>query len=357
MKNIISHISLVVAFLLLIGCSQTEYIADIKTSIYEPSENEVTITINSKDDGKTTVKQETTTVINSTNKKSNTSEYETSTVSTATSSVASSSTNVVKAPKYPTDKKLTVTSTGKPAYHKYKSDTISIELQQYETDTKQSYWLAHIVIKSPNQIRGGLSFDDYGGTRETPTSASKRLGWTLGINGSYFSYDTGKPLDDVIIKDGKKADNITDISAGREICLKKDGTIFTPQNGTTADQLLQMGVVESWVTRDPLMLSDGKRQRTNVINESNPVGSKAYPRTAIGMVEPCNYYIIVAGEKTEESGLSFYQMQNIFYDLNCEYARSFDGGGSSALVYKNELLNIPKGGSERAVVDFLYFKE
>ena len=51
------------------------------------------------------------------------------------------------------------------------------------------------------------------------------------------------------------------------------------------------------------------------------------------------------------------EMQDLFYNLGCVYARSFDGGGSSSLIFKGDLINVPKGGSERAVVDFLYFTE
>ncbi len=237
----------------------------------------------------------------------------------------------------------------------YKCDTAEIDIKQYRTFQNNVYWLAHIKIDSPDQIKGGLANDTYGGF-EKPSDAAKRLGWILGINGSYFDWDTGKPKGDrPVIKNGVSSGTPNTVTTGNEICLLADGTFFTPDKGLTAERLIEMGVRESWTTYDPLMISGGERQRPEVINHTHPVGSKNYPRTAIGMVKPCEYYIIVAGDLTEESGVSFIKMQDIFYDLGCVYARSFDGGGSSSLVFKDTLINVPKGGSERAVVDFLYF--
>lgn len=73
------------------------------------------------------------------------------------------------------------------------------------------------------------------------------------------------------------------------------------------------------------------------------------------MVRPGEYYIITAGENNYRRGVSFAEMQSIFSDLGCTFARSLDGGGSSSLVVKNKLLNSPAGNAERPVVDFWHF--
>ena len=71
------------------------------------------------------------------------------------------------------------------------------------------------------------------------------------------------------------------------------------------------------------------------------------------MATPCEYYFLVAGSGAYEGGLSYRQMQGIFYELGCGYARSLDGGGSSAMVIDGELMNDPAEGAERPVVDFI----
>ena len=55
--------------------------------------------------------------------------------------------------------------------------------------------------------------------------------------------------------------------------------------------------------------------------------------------------------------MSYTDLQNKFFELGCVYARSFDGGGSVALVIDKKLINTPATGSERPVADFLYFTD
>lgn len=81
----------------------------------------------------------------------------------------------------------------------------------------------------------------------------------------------------------------------------------------------------------------------------------SYNRTAIGMVQPGEYYMITAGTAQYKNGLSFAELQSIFANLGCTYARSMDGGGSSSLVVNGKLLNTPAQYDERPVVDFLSF--
>lgn len=72
-------------------------------------------------------------------------------------------------------------------------------------------------------------------------------------------------------------------------------------------------------------------------------------------VQPGEYYMITAGTAQYKNGLSFAELQSIFANLGCTYARSMDGGGSSSLVVNGKLLNTPAQYDERPVVDFLSF--
>ncbi len=119
------------------------------------------------------------------------------------------------------------------------------------------------------------------------------------------------------------------------------------------ETLLELGVLFNFGTADPLLISDGTPM-------SFPSDTKdgRYPRTALGVVCPGEYYLVTAGaDGSYEGGLSYRQMQSIFYHLGCSYARSLDGGGSVSLAIEGELKNIPAEGEEREVVDFLAFYE
>lgn len=93
----------------------------------------------------------------------------------------------------------------------------------------------------------------------------------------------------------------------------------------------------------------------SVNHGSKTILTRYYNRTAIGMVQPGEYYMITAGTAQYKNGLSFAELQSIFANLGCTYARSMDGGGSSSLVVNGKLLNTPAQYDERPVVDFLSF--
>jgi exopolysaccharide biosynthesis protein len=237
------------------------------------------------------------------------------------------------------------------AKYKHLTDNIYATVTQGSTATG-TYLLTHVVINDPSQIKGGLSNDTFGGTREKPTKASARLNWVLGTNGSYFYYDGGYPaLAGVFIKNGNVIQGST--ANGYEMCLKSDGTLFTPAAGTSASDLIAMGVIQSWGTALPPIITNGVGQSNGSTDYT-----QTYPRTVYGMVGACEYYIITAGSGSYKNGISLQEAQNILLAKGCTYARALDGGGSSSLVFENTLINVPAvSGKERAVADFVYFTE
>lgn len=193
--------------------------------------------------------------------------------------------------------------------------------------------------------------DSWGSYREYPTTYAGRTGAAVTTNGSYFSYDSGQPVcAGCFIKDGKiLKDGVTN---GKEICLDNTGKFYTPSAGISASTLLASGVKDIWGTADPLLIQDG--QKVDLANQQK-INNTYYNRTAIGMVQPGEYYMITAGTAQYKNGLSFAELQSIFANLGCTYARSMDGGGSSSLVVNGKLLNTPAQYDERPVVDFLSF--
>ena len=232
------------------------------------------------------------------------------------------------------------------------TDTIMVTINEYETD-EYYYLLTHIVIDDPSQIHAGLSNDDYGGSRETPTSAAERLGWVVGINGSNFSYVTNTPtMADISIKNSQVMPDSKMTANGMEICLTNSGNLFSPQQGMTVQELLAMGVTDTWCCGDTLLISNGKAVNVGIQSEQY-----RYPRTAIGMVRPCEYYIITAGNGGYNKGMTYDEIRDTLMSRECGFGKCLDGGGSSSLVFEKQLLNKPAAGSERPVTDFLYFTE
>lgn len=239
---------------------------------------------------------------------------------------------------------------------KHCSDTLFYTCTRKETETG-FYYLTHVIIKSADQICGEDSHGDFAGERETPQDAALRTEAKILINGSYFDYATGYATGgELLIRNNKVLHG--PYSDGYEICLRKDGTLFSPGYNTTASVLAQ-DVVFSWGTCEDLLIRDGKK----CVLRDEDWDVLSYPRTAIGMVRPLEYYIITAGEAGYSGGITIYEEQEIFADLGCAYARGLDGGGSSALVINGEYINengdLLEDGSlqRRGTVDFLLFKE
>ena len=242
------------------------------------------------------------------------------------------------------------------ADYKYYSDTLFLTCTKKETESG-FYYLTHVIIKDAAQIDGDDSFGDFAGERETPQDAARRTGAKLLINGSYFDYGTGFATGgELLIRKNKAVHG--PYSDGYEICLRKDGTLFSPGYNTVSS-VLKQDVVFSWGTCEDLLIRDGKKMTLTDYDWNGCY----YPRTSIGMVRPLEYYIITAGGADHQNGLTVYEEQQIFSDLGCAYARGLDGGGSSALVLDGEYVNengdrLDDGTLQRrGVADFLLFNE
>ena len=83
------------------------------------------------------------------------------------------------------------------------------------------------------------------------------------------------------------------------------------------------------------------------------------PRTAIGYLGNNHYVFVVSDGRTSESaGLSLYELATFMKELGVVDAYNLDGGGSSTMVFKGEIINNPTtnghSNQERSVSDIVY---
>ena len=83
------------------------------------------------------------------------------------------------------------------------------------------------------------------------------------------------------------------------------------------------------------------------------------PRNAIGYLGNNHYVFVVSDGRTSESaGLSLYELASFMKELGVKDAYNLDGGGSSTMVFKGEIINNPttsgRSVEERAVSDIVY---
>lgn len=204
--------------------------------------------------------------------------------------------------------------------------------------------VSHVVVDNPSQIYGEPANGSYASGLETPSSAARRTGAQLLINGSHFSYDDGsedlKGTNNIVIADGEIRTNGT--AGNMEICLDKNGRLFT--SNKSAEQLKNEGVVYTFSSHGAPMIENGS------ISPICSQETRIYNRTVIGMVEPCDYYIVTDLDTQSQTATA-----NFLLSKGCTFAKSLDQGGSVALVYEGNMINPPRDGSERAVGDFICF--
>lgn len=231
------------------------------------------------------------------------------------------------------------------SHYTYKSATLSVDLRRKSTHNV-SYWVAKIRTASPYQLKSALSYGTYGGTRQTTSDAVSSNGGIIGVNGSAFSYSNGKPSPlGMCIKNGTiYGDFMTSYSV---MAVKWDGTIYTPEQGLMGTDLLKEGVKDTY-NFGPILIKDGKAQPAWAET------AKYYPRTAVGMISPNQYVLLVTNTGTY-AGLNHWDLVSIFSSYGCRYAYNLDGGGSSTLYYNGKVMNKLINNTQRPCGDFLYF--
>lgn len=120
-----------------------------------------------------------------------------------------------------------------------------------------NFWTAQVKIASVSQMKAALSYGTYGGTRQTTSDAVKSNHAIIGINGSAFSYETGRPgFDAVMLKNGKIYNKALGTSYSL-MAIANDGTMFSPPQGLSAAQLKKSGVRDTF-NFGPILLKEGK---------------------------------------------------------------------------------------------------
>ena len=128
------------------------------------------------------------------------------------------------------------------------------------------------------------------------------------------------------------------------------------QDGPNRDDKLNLTWSVGWtgaldvVGGSPVLLLDKK-----IIAE--PCGGyvcKKHPRSGVGVTESGIVLLVtVDGRQADSKGMTILQFARLFKKLGAQKALNLDGGGSSTMVVKGEVVNSPSGGGERSVASAL----
>ena len=142
-----------------------------------------------------------------------------------------------------------------------------------------------------------------------------------------------------------------DMSCGADIFTARH-----PIPATRAQELADRGAQEIF-SFGPALVNQGEVQV--FAGEEVERAQITNPRTAIGILEPLHYLMVVSDGRTRESrGLSLYQLAELMQSEGCETAYNLDGGGSSTIWFNDKVLNKPTTYgdviAERTISDILY---
>ena len=174
----------------------------------------------------------------------------------------------------------------------------------------------------------------------------------LAINGDYYGFRD----DGYVVRNGVLYRDTA--SAGTDaLVVYGNGTIASvSQDKASAQQLVDNGAWQV-LSFGPTLVENGELAVAAGDEVDQAMGSN--PRTAIGMVDPLHYIVVVSDGRTgDNDGLSLYQLAQVMRDNGATYAYNLDGGGSSTMWFKGEVVNDPGSGNrsgEREVSDIVYF--
>jgi exopolysaccharide biosynthesis protein len=238
-------------------------------------------------------------------------------------------------------------------------------------------WYVRINEKDPYIYSKVVVSDDTTDNRETISSFARDLNARVVVNGGYFTMNkTPASHYGLLMTDGKIIEPATNqvirdsieyniaraafgfyYEDGIDISwvVSKGDSIYSwpkpPANrpGMPADSLIKKNA-EVWNVHDaigagPALIMNGEIKITS--DEEVFFGTsipRTHPRTAIGYTKEGDLILMVVDGRQEKSrGVTLEELAVLMQDLEVVEAMNLDGGGSSALVIDNKLINLPAG--------------
>jgi exopolysaccharide biosynthesis protein len=235
--------------------------------------------------------------------------------------------------------------------YSYKDNNIYILISTV-TEDDVVYHIVDIRLSDVRYLKSAFAKDIYGkNISETTSQMAQDNKAILAFNGDFY----GSRDDGLIIRDGiLYRDQPRDAPDNRSLLIDGEGNfVFVTEGAALGESYISKGIIHS-LSYGPVLVEDGKAVKINT-----RIAQGENPRTAIGMIEPLHYLIIVVdGRSASSDGMRLDTLAKLFVRLGARSAYNLGGGSSSTLWYNGKIINEPAVNGlfsdERAISDILY---
>ncbi len=234
----------------------------------------------------------------------------------------------------------------------YLSPTLQVEIVRYTVkNPAQSYFVADVKFDvNAEQLK--VQEYEYAKMKNQmiwPKTLAQSSRMVLAVNSDFYFYRVDhNQTKGNILRNGRVLYNLT-TARGNDtfpnldtMALHDDGSMSVyAGNEITADKLQAMGTVHDALSFGPYLIRNGELR-----NYTGKNYDKIAPRTAIGMIEPGHYIVLVVeagitGSATVQGakGMTITEVGNLMYAFGCNEGFMLDGGSTSVMLFMGDYIN------------------
>ena len=225
----------------------------------------------------------------------------------------------------------------------YRSANLNITIRKETTrfdEYDETYFVQDIYIRNIDCLRTIFARDTFGrSVTENVVPMSERANAVCAINSDFYSHGSAG----IVVRNGVLYRREPQLDE-EVLVLYRSGDMQVFQNGASidVDQLMADGAWQVFSFGPSLLTEDGALRESYARVHHDP-------RTIIGMIEPGHYlFIVVDGRQGSYSkGMTYSQSARLAQQLGCAVAYNLDGGKTTQMLYRHQLVNHPYEGGRR----------
>ena len=265
------------------------------------------------------------------------------------------------APEPADDWKFAALTTEEPVFTDsgYSSHDICVKLVSYDSGEgviDSPYTVADIYVRDVRCLQSYFAGGKYipTGHGEDILTLMEESGAIVAANGDYYSMQMGSGvLRNGVLYRYPKAD--FDV-----FVLYDDGSVVIyPKRSIRTEQDWAKAFENAWQAWSfgPSLLDENGKQYEDLRASLFPVVANRNPRTGIGYYEPGHYCLVVVDGRDGDTapGASIEEFASVFESLGCVQAYNLDGGGTSRMAYRGEIITHPS--QDRVLPDIILAAE